>query len=152
MRKFLVVLDDSRECLNAIRYATMRAENTGGMVQVIAVITPGNALPFLGIGRVMRNESIDRVKAHYDVFAKWMKTRHNVDSKLIIREGMPLAEILKHIQTDTSISILVLGAGTTDKGPGPLVSSISRDSGAIPVPLTIVPGSISKQRLIEITR
>jgi hypothetical protein len=28
MRKFLVVLDDSRECLNAMRFAAMRAANT----------------------------------------------------------------------------------------------------------------------------
>ena len=29
MRKFLVVLDDSRECLNAMRFAAMRAAHTG---------------------------------------------------------------------------------------------------------------------------
>ena len=33
MRKFLVVLDDSRECLNAMRFAAMRAARTGGGVQ-----------------------------------------------------------------------------------------------------------------------
>ena len=38
MRKFLVVLDDSKECLNAIRYAALRAAATGGSVQVLAVI------------------------------------------------------------------------------------------------------------------
>ncbi len=32
MRKFLVVLDDSRECLNAMRFAAMRAAQTGGGV------------------------------------------------------------------------------------------------------------------------
>ena len=36
MRKFLVVLDDSRECLNAMRFAAMRAANTG----VSAMIDP----------------------------------------------------------------------------------------------------------------
>jgi hypothetical protein len=30
MRKFLVVLDDTRECLNAMRFAAMRAANTPG--------------------------------------------------------------------------------------------------------------------------
>ena len=28
MRKFLVVLDDSRECLNAMRFAALRASST----------------------------------------------------------------------------------------------------------------------------
>ena len=58
MRKFLVVLDDTRECLNAIRYAALRAAATGGSVQVLAVIPaevtevrPGDpleCLPLLG--------------------------------------------------------------------------------------------------------
>ena len=30
MRKFLVVLDDSKECLNATRFAALRAASTGG--------------------------------------------------------------------------------------------------------------------------
>jgi len=38
MRKFLVVLDDSRECLNAMRFAAMRAANTGDGVEILAVI------------------------------------------------------------------------------------------------------------------
>lgn len=40
MRKFLVILDDSRECLNAMRFAAMRAARTGGGVEVLAVIPP----------------------------------------------------------------------------------------------------------------
>ncbi|HCT34723.1 MAG TPA: universal stress protein, partial [Sulfitobacter sp.] len=40
MRKFMVVLDDSRECLNAMRFAAMRASNSGGGVVVLSVIPP----------------------------------------------------------------------------------------------------------------
>ena len=35
MRKFLVVLDDSKECLNAMRFAAMRAKKTNGGVEVL---------------------------------------------------------------------------------------------------------------------
>ena len=38
MRKFLVVLDDSRECLNAMRFAAMRAAHTGGGVAILSII------------------------------------------------------------------------------------------------------------------
>ena len=40
MRKFLVVLDDSRECLNAMRFAAMRAARSGGGVTILSVIPP----------------------------------------------------------------------------------------------------------------
>ena len=45
----------------------------------------------------------------------------------------------------------VLGAGTDKKGPGPLVTQLSRNSGSLPVPITIVPGDLSKERLEAIT-
>ena len=50
-----------------------------------------------------------------------------------------------------SRSILVLGAGTDKKGPGPLVTTLSRNSGTLPIPITIVPGDMSKERLEAIT-
>ena len=47
--------------------------------------------------------------------------------------------------------MLVLGAGDDRKGPGPLVSQLTREAGSLPVPITIVPGDISKERLEAIT-
>jgi hypothetical protein len=38
MRKFLVVLDDTRECLNAMRFAALRAAKTQGGVQILSII------------------------------------------------------------------------------------------------------------------
>ncbi|MEM0948817.1 MAG: universal stress protein, partial [Pseudomonadota bacterium] len=49
------------------------------------------------------------------------------------------------------VGVLVLGAGTDKKGPGPLVSQLSRASGDLPVPITIVPGELSKERLEAVT-
>jgi hypothetical protein len=44
-----------------------------------------------------------------------------------------------------------LGAGDDRKGPGPLVTQLSRSSGSLPVPITIVPGDLSKEKLEAIT-
>ena len=42
-------------------------------------------------------------------------------------------------------------AGTDKAGPGPLVTQLSRNSGNLPIPITIVPGEMSKERLEAIT-
>lgn len=147
MRKFLVVLDDSRECLNAMRFAAMRAHSTGGGVAILAVIPPEEFNHWIGVGEIMRQEARDRIHAHFEVFAKWMRDRQNVDPQLIIREGEPVAEILKQIDEDDDIGVLVLGASAEKGGPGPIVTSLSRSFGSLPVPLTIVPGELSKERL-----
>ena len=151
MRKFLVVLDDSRECLNAMRFAAMRAAKTGGGVEVLAVIEPEEFNHWIGVGAIMRDEARERIEVHFEVFAKWMRDRQGVDPELVIREGEPLKEIMAQIQDDPEVGVLVLGAGDDTKGPGPLVTALSRQSGSLTVPLTIVPGDMTKERLEAIT-
>jgi nucleotide-binding universal stress UspA family protein len=151
MRKFLVVLDDSRECLNAMRFAAMRAARTGGGVQVLSVIPPEDFNHWIGVGEVMRAEARERIEAHFEVFAKWMRDRQSIEPELVIREGRPVDEIIAQIREDPQIGVLVLGAGTDNKGPGPLVTQLSRNAGGLPVPLTIVPGDLSKEKLEAIT-
>ncbi|MEZ5750762.1 MAG: universal stress protein [Paracoccaceae bacterium] len=147
MRKFLVVLDDSRECLNAIRYAALRAAHTGGGVQILSVIPPEEFQHWMGVGDLMRAEARERIEAHFEVFAKWMRDKHGIQPELVVREGKPVEEILDQIATDPEIGVLVLGAGDDRSGPGPLVTQLSRNSGTLPVPITIVPGTMSKERM-----
>ena len=151
MRKFLVILDDSQECLNAMRFAAMRAARTGGGVEVVAVIPPEEFNHWIGVSDIMRSEARERIEVHFEVFAKWMRDRQGIDPELVIREGEPIQEILAQVKDDPEIGVLVLGAGTDKKGPGPLVSQLTKNAGSLPVPITIVPGDLSKERLEAIT-
>ena len=151
MRKFLVVLDDSRECLNAMRYAAMRASRTGAGVTILSIIPPDEFQHWQGVAELMRAEARERIEAHFEVFAKWMRDRKGIDPELVIREGDPVVEILAQVQEDPEIGVLVLGAGNEKSGPGPLVTQMSRNSASLPIPITIVPGEMSKERLEKIT-
>ena len=151
MRKFLVVLDDSRECLNAMRFAAMRAAKTRGGVTILSIIPPEEFQHWIGVGDIMREEARERIEAHFEVFAKWMRDKQGVDPELVIREGEAVPEILAQIREDPEIGVLVLGAGNEKSGPGPLVSQLTRSSGTLPVPITIVPGELSKERLESVT-
>ncbi|MCI2400463.1 universal stress protein [Aliiroseovarius subalbicans] len=151
MRKFLVVLDDSHECLNAMRFAAMRAANTGGGVTVLSVIPPDEFNHWIGVGNIMREEARERIEVHFEVFAKWMRDRQEIDPELVIREGEVVPEILAHVREDNDIGVLVLGAGEGKSGPGPLVTQLTRSSSDLPIPITIVPGQMSKDRLEAVT-
>ena len=151
MRKFLVVLDDSRECLNAMRFAALRAAHTGGGVQILSIIPPEEFQHWMGVSDLMRTEARERIEAHFEVFAQWMRDKQGINPELIIREGDPVAEILAQVKDDPTVGILVLGAGTEKSGPGPLVTALTRSSGSLPIPITIVPGDMSKDRLEAIT-
>jgi len=54
MHRFLVVLDDSRECLNAMRFAAMGAARSGRGVQILSVIPPAEFRHWIGAGEIMR--------------------------------------------------------------------------------------------------
>ena len=151
MRKFLVVLDDSKECLNAMRFAAMRAAKTGGGVEVLSIIPPEEFNHWIGVGDLMRAEAKERIEVHFEVFAKWMRDRQGVNPSLVIREGEVVPEILAQISEDAEIGILVLGASTDKKGPGPIVTQLSKNAGSLPIPITVVPGDLSKERLEAIT-
>lgn len=151
MRKFLVVLDDSRECLNAMRFAALRASHTGGGVQILSIIRPEDFQGWMGVADLMRAEARERIEAHFQVFAKWMRDKKGVNPELVIREGDPATEILAQVREDPQIGVLVLGAGNDKSGPGPLVTQMTRNSGSLPIPITIVPGEMSKERLESIT-
>ena len=151
MRKFLVVLDDSKECLNAMRFAAMRAAKTGGGVEVLSIIPPEEFNHWIGVGDLMRAEARERIEVHFEVFAKWMRDRQGVHPSLVIKEGEVVPEILAQISEDPEIGILVLGASTDKKGPGPIVTQLSNNAGSLPIPITVVPGDLSKERLEAIT-
>lgn len=151
MRKFMVVLDDTRECLNAMRFAAMRAAHTGGGVQILSIIPPEEFQHWMGVADLMRAEARERIEAHFEVFAKWMRDRQGVNPELVIREGDPVAEILAQVHEDSEVGVLVLGASHEKHGPGPLVTALTRSSGTLPIPITIVPGDMSKEKLESIT-
>jgi hypothetical protein len=57
-------------------------------------------------------------------------------------------EIMKLIQEDQDISFLVLAAGSGKEGPGPLVSTLGgRAAASFPVPIVIVPGSLTDEEI-----
>ena len=80
-----------------------------------------------------------------------MRTRRGIYPELVIREGFAVQEILGLIREDPEIGVLVLGAGTDPGGPGPLVTNLSKSSGTLPIPITIVPGQLTKEQLESVT-
>ena len=147
----MVLLDDSRECLNAMRFAAMRAAHTGGAVVVLAVIPAEDIQHGFGVAEVMRAEARERIEAHFEVFAKWMRDRPKVEPELVIREGDPADELVAQVAEDSEIGIVVLGLASDKGNQNPILTRLLRDVSALHCPLTLVPGDMSKERLEAIT-
>ena len=151
MRKFLIILDDTPEMLNAIRYASIRAAKTGGAIEMLGIISPVDFQPFMGVAEVMRAEAREKIEAHFQVFKSRLEKREGLTPTLAIREGDKIEEVIAHVRATPEIGVLVLGA-STEKGPGPLVTALTgRRMAEMHVPITIVPGGMTKDEIVAVS-
>lgn len=151
MRKFLVVMDESPEFLNALRFAAIRAAKTGGAVEILGIIAPEEFQHWIGVGEMMRAEARAKIEAHFEVFRDRLQKVEKITPTLAIREGEKAREIIAHIKEDPEIGVLVLGANAKGDGPGPLVTELAGKRIAdMPVPVTVVPGTMTKEQIIAV--
>jgi nucleotide-binding universal stress UspA family protein len=147
-RKFLVIIDETPECDRAVYFASRRAARTGGKLVMLAVAALDGNQEWLGVGDLMRQEAREEADKRLDAFAARARNLAGVDAERVVREGKMAEEIVKLIEADRGIAILVLAAGTSKEGPGPLVSSLAgTGSGSFPIPITIVPGHLTDAQL-----
>lgn len=147
-RVFLVVVDETQELKVALRYACIRARKTGGRVALLAVVEPADAQDWMGVNELMREEARMAAEQTLQKLAADVQKTSNAMPILIIREGNRRDELLKLIEEEPSMSILVLGAATGAKGPGPLVSALTtKFVGKLRIPITLVPGNLSLEEI-----
>lgn len=143
-RKFLVVVDDTPECMNALRFAARRAQRTGGSVLMLFVIIPEAAQFWAGVNERIRAEAFEAAEERMMTLAREVRDISGVLPEFDIREGAPVDCVRSMLEENMEISVLVLGAGTAGEGPGPLVSAMTGPLAAkLPVAVTLVPGGLS---------
>ena len=147
-RKYLVVIDDTDECDRAVFWASKRAGRTGSQIVMLRVIEPGDRnQQWLGVADLMMAEATEAANAALDKYADRIKKIARIKPDRVIREGITAEEIVKLIEEDADIGILVLAAGTAKEDPGPLVSSLAKTAATFPIPIALVPGHLSDEDL-----
>jgi nucleotide-binding universal stress UspA family protein len=151
-RVFLVVVDESEEMRVALRYASLRAKSVGGKVALLYVIEPSDFLQWMAVENLAQEERRSEAEALlHDLSAEVNKWAGSMPV-LHVREGSRRDELLKLIEEDPGISILVLAASTDPTGPGPLISALTgRFMNRLKVPVTIVPGNLTEEQLESLT-
>lgn len=146
--KYLVIVDDSPECDRAIYYAARRVSRIGvGMIMLRVIDIEDRNQQWLGVADIMRAEAYEEANEALDRAAGRANGVAGITPERVIREGAWIEQLLKLIDEDEDIAILILAAGTTKEGPGPLVSSIARTAGEFPIPVAIVPGHLTDEEL-----
>jgi nucleotide-binding universal stress UspA family protein len=146
--KYLVIIDESAECDRAVYYASRRAARTGASVVMLLVIEPHDRhQQWLGVADIMKAEAHEAANLVLDQFAARANGVAGITPERVIRDGDQSEQILKLIDEDEDIAILVLAAGTGKDGPGPLVAGVGKAAGMYPIPVAIVPGHLGDEDL-----
>ena len=146
--KFLVVVDETEECDRAIYFASRRAVRISGAVVLLRVIqTEDRNQQWLGVADIMKAEALEEANSALDRAGARANGAAGITPERVVREGDRSEEILKLIDEDEDIALLVLAASTGKEGPGPLVSSLGKTAGTFPIPIAVVPGHLSDEEL-----
>jgi len=145
--KFLVVVDNSPECVKAVRFAARRCARIGAAIVLLGVVTPPADETWLGVGEVMQAEAEAETETLIDAAAAAVRLLAGLEPEKVMRTGTRADEMVKLIEADEDISLLVLAAGTSRDGPGPLVSALGKSAGVFPIPVAIVPGHLEDEEI-----
>jgi nucleotide-binding universal stress UspA family protein len=146
--KFMAVVDATAECDRAVRFAARRASRTASGVVLLAIVPPMEAPEWLGVGEAMQAEAEAEAQRRLERAAATVRGVAGLAPDLLVRRGEESAEILRLIDEDEDIAILVLAAGIGSDGPGPLVTALAgRHAGNFPVPIAIVPGHLQDEEI-----
>lgn len=147
-RKYLVVIDDSDECDRAVYWAARRAGRTKSQIIMLRVIEPGDRnQQWLGVADLMAAEQQEAAEKALDKYTARARQVAKIKPDRVIREGDTAEQIVKLIEEDADIGILVLAAGTDTEGPGPLVTNLAKTAATFPIPIAIVPGHLGDEDL-----
>lgn len=152
-RKFLVLVDESKESDRAVSFAAHRVRRTGGTVVLLAVIETQDFSQFLGVEDVMRAEAREAAERMLEARRARIAAIGDVRTETVIREGEQRVEIERLVASDPDIGILVLAAAAGKDGPGPMITEFAARSGvsALPVLVTIIPGSMTDEQIVAVT-
>lgn len=146
--KFMVVVDKTPECARAVHFAARRTARTGASMIMLAVVAPPDNFEWIGVGEAMIEEARAAAEKQLEEAAREARNAAGVEPEQVIRVGNRADEIIRLINEDEDVSFLVLAAGSSKEGPGPLVSTLAgRAASTFPIPIVIVPGGLTDEEI-----
>jgi nucleotide-binding universal stress UspA family protein len=147
MRTYLVVVDQTPEAEIALRFAARRALKTGGAVEILAIVPKNEFVAWGGVQATMEGEAQELAEEIVARALDMLGEEGRISPNIIVKHGESIAVIREALAENPEIGALVLGAAATGS-PGPLVAHFAgAESGSLPCPVMIVPGSLSREAL-----
>jgi nucleotide-binding universal stress UspA family protein len=151
VRTYLVVIDDSDEARVALRFAARRAAKTGGRIEVLGIVEPQAFVQWGGVQSAIEEEQRLRIAGVVSAAVGEILNEAGIEPKIIVEQGEAVKTVSDYVGAREEIAALVLGAAPSGH-PGPLVANFCGvDAGKLPCPVMLIPGSLSDERLEQLS-
>ena len=152
-RKFLVVVDDTPEFDSALRFAARRARSTGGRVVLLRAIPPSAFEHWSGVREEIERQQREEAEALLSRFGEKAADLSGSAPVFLVEEAETRDAIIKAVDADPDIKIMVLAAAVGARGPGPLVAAIAKEGAGVGgrrLPVTVVPGDLTDEEVEDL--
>jgi nucleotide-binding universal stress UspA family protein len=150
-RTYLVVVDDSEEARVALRFAARRAAKTNGRIEVLGIVEPQDFVQFGGVQAAIEEEQRLRIQGVVSSAIGELLDESGIEANVIVQQGDPVRTVRDYVGERSEVAALVLGAAPSGS-PGPIVAHFTgHDAGKLPWPVMIIPGSLSEERLEQLS-
>lgn len=152
-RKLLCIADETPESRCAVVFGAARAKRNNSKLVILRIIEPLDKSLLGSIGEAILDEVRTEAESDLQRLSGLAKDTSDIIAETLIFEGRAEDAIKAHMERDEGIKTLLLAAGTSRAGPGPLVSAALRGSmgfGQRPIAVLIVPGNLDDAQLIEL--
>lgn len=147
-KKFLIVIDESKELEKAIYFAAKRAIHTDGKLSLLYIVDPAVNAQWSRIENLIEQEATSEAKKLCRGWAQKIKSRFDIESEIIIKMGDRCEELLKLVGEDKNIRFLVLASSANNEEPGPLIKALTgKKIKDLSIPMVIIPGSLSEKEI-----
>jgi len=151
MRTYLVILDETDEARTALHFASRRAVQTGGDLQLLAIVPRQAFVAFGGVQATIEEEARARAEVLVTSLAGNVFSESGKMPAIAVRQGDAIRVVTEFLAEQPDIAALVLG-GAAEGGPGPLVTWFAGAGiGTLPCPLYIVPASLDESRIEDLS-
>ncbi|HEU4820295.1 MAG TPA: universal stress protein, partial [Qipengyuania sp.] len=140
------VMGETEEAQTALRFASVRARETGGSVHILALVPRQSFSAFGGVQATIEREAQERAEVMANAAAGNIFAESGKMPVIAVRAGNAQDVIGKYLEEHDDIAALVLGAAANGS-PGPLVTHFAHGAGSLPCPVYIIPGSLDNRQV-----
>ncbi len=145
---FLVVLDDSKEIFNALRYAAKRSARTNGRVALLYTFETLEFSHWKAVEDIAEIELREEAESKIKEYENYVLSFSEKKPKKFIMKGDRIECIINFLSANKFISNFILASSPGKSGSDPLINAFTiKQSGKIKVPITIIPPTLTEEEI-----